>query len=133
MLWHRSMTPTIEELMTPAPHTIGAEVTVEAAREMMAEFGVRHLPVRDDGRLIGVVAAADLTLAPAYRRVAEVMDSNPLVVGPLDIASDVASAMAERRLDAAVVVSGDRVVGIFTATDAARVLAATLHALEERR
>lgn len=127
------MTPTIEELMTPTPHTIGADVTVEAARQMMAEFGVRHLPVRSDGHLVGVVAAADLTLAPAYRRVAEVMDSDPLMVAPLDVASDVASAMADRRLDAAIVVSGERVVGIFTATDAARVLAATLHALEERR
>jgi len=127
------MTPTMEELMTPAPQTVGAEVTVEAARRMMAEFGVRHLPVRSDGRLVGVVGAGDLSCAPSHRCVGEVMDAQPLIVAPLDAASDVASRMAEQRFDAAIVVSGERVVGIFTVTDAARVLAATLQALEERR
>jgi CBS domain-containing protein len=41
--------------------------------------------------------------------------------------------MAERRTDAALVVENDRVIGIFTSTDTARALAATLHALAERR
>jgi acetoin utilization protein AcuB len=127
------MPRTMEELMTSAPQTIGADVTIEAARRMMDAFGIRHLPVRSEGRLVGVVSAADVARSAAHRPVCEVMNSDPLVVTPLDSAETVALAMADRHSDAAIVVSEQRVVGIFTGTDAARALAATLHALDERR
>ena len=76
----------VAAVMTQAPQTIGADMTVETARCMMREFGVRHLPVRADGRLVGVVAAADLS-APAHRLVAEVMRREPWVVAPTDDAA----------------------------------------------
>jgi acetoin utilization protein AcuB len=106
------------EVMTSAPHTIGADAPIEAARRMMAAFGVGHLPVRDEGRLVGVVAEADLRKRAAHRPVCEVMDRHPLVVAPFDATAEVESAMLARRSAAAIVVSGERVVGIFTATDA---------------
>lgn len=123
------------DLMTIAPQTIGAEVSIAAARRMMADFGVRHLPVRADGRLVGVVSESDLdhTHKAAHRPVVEVMNPKPLVVTPFADAADVASAMAEGKSDAAIVVDNERVIGIFTSTDAARALATTLHVLAERR
>lgn len=118
--------------MTVAPYTIGAEVTVEAARRVMDDFRVGHLPVRDEGRLVGVISVADVQGAP-FRLVSEVMQREPLVVEQSTLASDVAREMAERHTDVAVVVSGERVVGIFTANDAERLLSSVLGGLESGR
>ncbi|MBI2391351.1 MAG: CBS domain-containing protein [Deltaproteobacteria bacterium] len=123
---------TIDRWMTVAPYTIGTEVTVEAARRVMDDFRVGHLPVRDEGRLVGVISSADVQGAP-FRLVSEVMHREPLVVDPGSPASDVARAMAERHADVAIVVSGERVVGIFTATDAERLLSSVLDGLEHGR
>lgn len=127
------MRTTIEQLMTGAPLTVGADVSIAAAGSIMSGFGVRHLPVRDEGRLVGVVSISDLGRAEPYRMVREVMRRDPLVVDREDAAADVASTMAERHTDVAVVAHGDRVVGIFTATDAERVLGATLQAFDDER
>lgn len=127
------MQTTVQQLMSAPPRTIGADMSLAAARCMMMEYGVRHLPVREDGRLVGVVGIKDLDRAAPYRTVAEVMKRDPVVVFPTDPAAPVALAMVDRRTDAAIVVSGGHVVGIFTAADAARTLGDTLRAASERR
>ncbi len=124
---------TMEQLMTSAPLTIGADMSLAAARSMMADYHVGHLPVRDDGHLVGVVALKDLDRGEPHHPVRAVMLREALVVDPTDIAADVATMMAEKHADAAIVVSGENVVGIFTATDAERALAVTLQAIDERR
>lgn len=124
---------TMEQLMTSAPLTIGADMSLAAARSMMSDYHVGHLPVRDDGHLVGVVALKDLDRGSAHDPVRMVMAREALVVEPTDLAADVAATMAEKHADAAVVVSGELVVGIFTATDAERLLATALQAIDERR
>ncbi len=42
--------------MTETPHTIGPEVGWDAAVEMMDRLRVRHLPVVEDGRVIGILS-----------------------------------------------------------------------------
>jgi CBS domain-containing protein len=49
-----------EAYMTPAPLTITAQETVEDAVSRMVERRIRHLPVIEDGRVIGVVSARDV-------------------------------------------------------------------------
>ncbi|MGZ3453144.1 MAG: CBS domain-containing protein [Polyangiales bacterium] len=122
------MYATIEQVMTGTPLTIGAEQTLETAAEMMAEFGVRHLPVRREGHLVGLISvseARDRNRSP-FLPVSAAMVREPMVVAPEDNVADVVARMAERRHEAAIVVAGERVVGIFTATDAERMLAAML-------
>lgn len=50
----------IATVMTAAPHTISAEASAHDAALAMAHHGIRHLPVVDGGRLIGVVTERDL-------------------------------------------------------------------------
>jgi CBS domain-containing protein len=52
-----------EVYMTPDPVTIAAEESVEAAAARMVERGIRHLPVVEEGQVIGVVSARDLLLS----------------------------------------------------------------------
>src|SRR5690606_1221813 len=50
----------VEAVMTPDPCTVEAGTTGFEAMLCMVENDIRHLPVREDGRIIGIVSAADL-------------------------------------------------------------------------
>jgi acetoin utilization protein AcuB len=120
----------MEDVMTAQPTTIGRDQTLETAHRMMREERVRHLPVLEHGQLIGVVSQRDLyfleTIAGVDLRedtVEDAMSVDAYVVKPNDSVVEVATTMAKRKLGCAVVVERDRVVGIFTATDALEVLA----------
>jgi acetoin utilization protein AcuB len=129
----RAPLTSIEQVMTPSPHTIGADQSLATALAMMQAFGVRHLPVRDNGRLVGLVTFADVrALAKdAHHRYSCVrlgMSRDPVVVPPDAPLLDVVTTMNARNVDVAIVKSGDVVVGIFTAVDVARLYAAHLEA-----
>jgi acetoin utilization protein AcuB len=124
------MTTTIDKVMTPQPYTIGRDQTLATAHDMMRAHHVRHLPVLEHGQLVGVVSQRDLYFIESIAgvdtmqdRVDDAMSTDSYVVAPRATVREVAAAMAELKLGCAVVVEADRVIGIFTATDALRVLA----------
>jgi CBS domain-containing protein len=47
----------VGDVMTPAPRTVGPEEPLGVALITMHENGFRHLPVLEEGRLVGVVSA----------------------------------------------------------------------------
>jgi CBS domain-containing protein len=121
---------TMKDVMTLQPLTIGRDQTLEVAHRMMREHGVRHLPVLERGQLVGILSQRDLyfleTIAGvdlAKDRVDDGMSSDAYAVGPDESVEHVANVMAERKLGSAVVIERDRVIGIFTGTDALRLLA----------
>jgi acetoin utilization protein AcuB len=63
------MKPTIQKYMTPTPHTIGQEQTLQVAHDVMREHGVRHLPVLEGGKLVGLLSQRDLHLVETLREV----------------------------------------------------------------
>jgi citrate synthase len=50
----------VSEWMTEDPDTVAPELPVGEAFDSLAEHGYRHIPVCDDGRLVGVVSMRDL-------------------------------------------------------------------------
>ena len=59
----RKLTPeltTVEEIMTSTVYTIDAGQTVETARALMTAHRVRHLPVVDKDKVIGVISSRDV-------------------------------------------------------------------------
>src|SRR5262249_3510973 len=50
----------VGELMTARPLTLAADATWTAAADLMMQRGVRHLPVVEAGRPVGMVAVRDL-------------------------------------------------------------------------
>jgi CBS domain-containing protein len=48
------------ELMSRNPYTISSENTVEECMKVMNEKMIRHLPVVDNGNLLGVISVGDL-------------------------------------------------------------------------
>jgi acetoin utilization protein AcuB len=122
--------PTIGHFMTRAPHTVGRDQSLEVAHRLMNEHRVRHLPVLESGRLVGVVSQRDLyfietlrDVDPGQVTIAEAMSVDVFTVTPRTTVRKVAQEMAERKLGSAVVVDEDgKVVGVFTTTDALRAL-----------
>ena len=50
----------VEEIASTDVVTVGPDDDLDAALEMMAKHQVRRLPVVEDGRLIGIIAQADV-------------------------------------------------------------------------
>lgn len=51
----------VENWMTPNPVSIGSDAPVQRGLDAMLQGNFRHLPVVDDGRLVGVVSIRDLS------------------------------------------------------------------------
>lgn len=127
------MTRTVRDYMTPAARTIGADQPMAAAHRAMRARRIRHLPVLERGRLVGIVTERDLHLVETLRDVdpdrvpvEEAMTPDPYAVAPDTPLVEVVEAMARRKLGSAVVVDGGRVVGMFTVVDALQALAELL-------
>jgi len=50
----------VMEIMTPSPATVTPDTTVDVCLRMMTFKHVRHLPVLDEGRLVGILSIGDL-------------------------------------------------------------------------
>ena len=125
--------PSIQKFMTTAPHTIEADRPITEARASFAELNIRHLPVMQGGRLVGVLTARDLALIesiagadPTQVTVRDAMSTDVYAVSPDASLDEVAREMASKKYGSAVVVQNQKVVGIFTTVDLANALVSLL-------
>ncbi len=124
---------TVHEFMSIAPVVVSSDRTLAEAHRLMRERNIRHLPVVDHGKLVGVVSQRDLYLLetlkgvdPGTETVREAMAPDPYAVPPDAPLEKVAEAMAESKYGSAVVVDRGSVIGLFTTVDALRALAAVV-------
>ena len=61
-------TASVEDWMTPDPETAEPDLETEDAAGMMLSRGFRHLPVTQDGDLVGIVSLRDVLSARIGRR-----------------------------------------------------------------
>ena len=55
-----SMNTPISELMTKNPYTITPENTIEDCMDMMTSRHIRHLPVAEGDKLVGIISIGDV-------------------------------------------------------------------------
>ena len=55
--------PSIGSVMSPFPYMVHVDDSLRVARGLMLEHEVRHLPVKDDDALVGVITDRDLKRA----------------------------------------------------------------------
>ena len=124
--------PAVTGFMTHRIVAIVPEADLAVALRTMAERRVRHLPVLDDARCVGLVVETDVARLLAGERpepgvppmrVADVCRQVP-AVEPTASRSAAARSMHTGGIDAVLVVDGERLLGIVTATDLIRSLAA---------
>lgn len=133
--------PLIKSVMTPFPYSLDMDDTIEAASRMMAEHDIRHLPVTEKGRPVGVISRKDIkrafeaTFADTAERQSRVRNIANLDTYIVDFAApldDVVLEMASQHNATALVVKKGRLVGIFTASDAFKCLGHFLKTLYPR-
>lgn len=122
----------IQDHMNQFPYVTGRDQMITDAMEYMRDLGIRHLPVVSDDKIVGIVserdlkAALNLEQAPALT-VGEVMKSDVYVVDRRTPLAEVAADMADGKIGSAVVIDSlGKVTGIFTTTDALRLLSERL-------
>lgn len=123
--------PLVKSVMSPFPYSIALNAPLLEARKLMLEHRVRHLPVTKDHELKGIITDRDIKLLlgpemdypnPRELTVEDAFVANPYVVDINQPLSDVVLDMAERHIGAAIVTGHGRLAGIFTVSDACRVL-----------
>lgn len=118
--------------MTGAPFSVRVGYPVAVALKLMADRGIRHLPVIDNGKLVGLLGEREILQADPTKAVEELMTRDAYVVGPDASAENVLTEMAGQKRGVVLVVENGKIIGLFTTTDALRLLAKKL-AAESRK
>jgi len=123
----------IKQWMTPTPHSIGKDQPLAVAHRLMRDHGLRHLPVLEHGRLVGMLSERDLfflesisDVDPEKETVEQGMSQDVYAVPPDARVREVIAEMRKHRYGSAVVVERGKVVGVFTTTNALELLATFL-------
>ncbi len=117
---------TAADIMTTGLVTIRSSQGAEAARCLLRQHGIHHLPVMgEEGLLVGIVSEADLPEGEAL--VSECMSWPALTVDEDDSLREVAQGMRKERVSALIVTrNANEVVGILTVDDLLEVLISLL-------
>jgi acetoin utilization protein AcuB len=90
----------------------------------MRENKIRHLPVMEEGKLIGIISDRDIKSILAFKDVnpdvalvSEIVIEDPYTVKPTSQLDDVCAEMGARKYGSAWVVDNNKLVGIFTWVD----------------
>ena len=127
----------IEHVMQREFATVRSDERLDFVEDVMALGRVRHMPVVDDGKLVGVVSQRDLLAASLSRvlsfdaqerrtflrsiDVKEVMAPRPITVSPATSLADAAALMLRHKIGCLPVVGpGGEAVGLVTETDLLR-------------
>jgi universal stress protein A len=110
----------VAAMMERAAVTVASTDTLQRAHRLMVEAAVRHLPVVDGARLVGMLSDRDL--GPhighfAHTRVNAAMTADPATAAPDTTVEDAARLMLARKVRALPVVERDHVVGVLSSTD----------------
>jgi len=127
------MAKTVHDIMTTEVTTLGCNDSLQLVKDIMTLGRVRHFPVMEDGKVVGVVSQRDLYKASlgsvmkygekAQRAVLEgivvkeVMSDPPITIAPHASVQEAARLMMEKKIGCLPVLEGPQLVGLVTETD----------------
>jgi acetoin utilization protein AcuB len=123
----------VRDVLTPIVISVTPKTTLPEAVRLMRERGIRHLPVVEDGKLVGIVSDRDLKRAMASPAtslevheltyllnrlaVGEIMTRTVITIGAMFPVEEAARLMVMEKVSALPVTDADRLIGIVTETD----------------
>lgn len=119
----------VRDSMTRDVVTLGPEASAAEAWRLIREKNIRHLPVVDGGRLVGLVSDRDLRDASPPRgstgerdalnwsRLGDLMSTKLATIHPLDTIEHAARELHDRKIGCLPVVADGELVGIITSSD----------------
>jgi len=119
--------------MTANPFTISPDQTIPDAHEIMAQNGVKRLPVMKNGKLVGIVSKEDILRASpseattfsigeityllAKTKISQIMSKNPVTISSKALLEEAATLMRDNSISFLPVVDENKLVGIITESD----------------
>lgn len=119
----------LEEIMKTEVHSLNPRQTVQDVFELFEKQRIRHAPVLEDGKVVGVVSDRDLKDAlpsrftenpkgtPYLKTVEEIMTADPVIAHPMDTVEEIAMVFYEQQIGCLPIVSGGKLAGFITETD----------------
>jgi len=127
----------VGEVMSKKLYTIKKSDSLKKAQDLMVQHSIRHLPVVDQGELLGIITESDVrgafinqgrptgtgktgkveVLNPAKMKVNDYMTRNPLVVVPETHIEDAALMIYKNKIGALPVIKRNKLVGIISIMD----------------
>jgi len=127
---------TVRDLMVQDPATLGRNETLDLAESIMNLGRIRHMPVVDDGKIVGIVSQRDLfrsalITALGFGRkttsaliktitIKEVMTEHVITISPEATAKEAARVMIDKKIGCLPVVEDQKLIGLLTETDILR-------------
>ena len=130
--------PAVGAVMTSFPYFVGPGATAAKMEAMMDKHGIRHLPVQEDGKVVGIVSERDLhhyVKRSSSEEEKNRVCASEIMVRDLFIApfraplNEVVFEMAKRRIGSVIVQRRGKLAGILSAIDVCRILGEYLEAL----
>ena len=121
----------VRDSMTRGVITLGPEASAAEAWALCKEHNIRHLPIMQEGQLVGLVSDRDLrdvrggdreSDTPRWVRLGDMMTRKVVTIHPLDTIEHAAREIYDRKIGCLPVVADDELVGIITSADMMRTL-----------
>jgi len=127
---------TVRDAMAQNPLTLDRNETLDLAESIMNLGRIRHMPVVDDGRVIGILSQRDLfrsalltalgfgrkttTALIKTIKIKEVMTEDVITIAPETTIKDAARIMIDKKIGCLPVVENEKLIGLLTETDILR-------------
>ena len=134
----RKRMPIVGAVMTSFPYFVGVDDTAVTLESMMDEHNIRHLPVQENGKVIGIVSERDLhhhvkREAPQAEKnqiqARHLMVPNPYIVPFRTSLHEVVFEMANRRIGSVLIQRHGKLAGILSAMDVCRIFGEYLESM----
>ena len=124
----------VTKIMTADPVSVGTNATASEAKNLMASKGVHHLPVTENGKLVGIISSSDFlrvsfgeygnqdergldAMLDHTYKIVDLMNANTVTVGSNQTVRDAATTLSQNDFHSLPVVEGEQLVGIVTSSD----------------
>ena len=122
----------VKKFMTANPVVVEQNQSIREAKRLLDEHGFRHLPITDNGRVVGILSDRDIVRSVAITEsvkticgiegdndvlIQDIMGEHLLCLTPDDNVKDAARIMSQRKIGSLPVVDNGKLVGIITETD----------------
>ena len=120
--FHVEEEPAVDVHMSRDPATVGIDASGDEVAALLSDKAIRHLPVLDGERLVGIVSDRDFRKLRGQGQLEltqtrDFMTPEPLVAQVGESLSSVALVLSSSRISALPVMDGERLVGLTTTID----------------
>jgi acetoin utilization protein AcuB len=127
----------VDDYTSPAPVFVQESTTIEDVMKLMRENNIRHIPVVEGKKAVGIISDRDVKLAltfdPSEKSIAkQIMVANPYAVTAEESLESVAFELSKNKFGSAIIENEKgEITGIFTVTDALNALIEVLRGENE--